>query len=92
MNVRDENIVAREEQLSEQMTLAAGLEDARARIAAKHAEMLRKLNAFESMERATAARNQAEKALKGAASVVDAAGAAARRTGPCCAAPGSGAE
>jgi len=71
-----EDIEAKQAELVEQKKLAAELEEAHAKISAQHGEMLRSLNRLESMERATAARNQAAEALKGVAKVTGAASAA----------------
>ncbi len=65
----DDNIAAKQAELVDQRALVANLEDARMKLTTKHAEMLRSLNRLESMERAAVAREQAAKALSGAAAV-----------------------
>ena len=68
-----EDIVAKQEELVMQQALAANLTDARRKLTAKHAEMLRGLHRLESMERAAKAREKAASALQGAAAVTSSA-------------------
>ncbi len=67
-----EDIAGKQAELVEGRRLAADLEDARMKLTAKCAEMARNLNRLESMERATAAREQAASALSQASVVAGA--------------------
>lgn len=63
----DEDVASKQGELVDKRALAANLEEARAKLSAKHGDMLRSLNRLESMERAAAAREQAASAINQAA-------------------------
>ncbi len=66
----DEDIAATQTDLVEQKALAANLEEARMKLTAKHAEMVRSLRRLESMERTAKSHEQAATAINSAAEAV----------------------